>query len=271
LEASSLTKDFTIRTYALDLAGGLLNPRVRYGLAGVGLFLFAWQALAFTFDDIIIASPIETLLALVEMVRTGRFWITIGVTAERFGLSLLFGSLIGFVFGLAAGLNGKIRWLLEPFRWALMTIPPVVVVVVSMIWFGMGSAQTIFVTSLLIIPIVYVNTIEGIQAIDSKILEMSRVYKAGTFIRLREIYLPGIGGPVLAGLTISAGLGIRIVVLAELLGAYSGVGYEFSLARTNLDTPALFGWIVICLVIGSAIDLAMLNPIRKYIMRWRKA
>ena len=251
-------------------AMGVMNIKTRYVLMGVGLFVLVWQVLSSIFHEIIIASPADTLLSLIKMSQTVDFWNNVGITVGRFGLSLLLGSLAGFVLGLAAGLNKNIRWLLEPFRWSLMTMPPVVLVVVSMIWFGMGSIQTIFVTALLILPIIYVNTIEGIKAVDASILEMGRVYKANSRMLLKEIYLPGIGGPVLAGLTLSAGMGIRIVVLAELLGAYSGIGYEFSLARTNLDTPALFSWIMVCLFLGGFIDLGILNPARKRIMRWKE-
>ena len=65
-------------------------------------------------------------------------------------------------------------------------------------------------------------------------------YRANFSMLLREIYLPEIDGPVLAGLTLPAGLAVRIVVLAEVLGAYSDVGYAFSVARINLETPELF-------------------------------
>lgn len=251
-------------------AGKVSYIKTRYSLIGLGLFVLFWQLLSVAFHEIIIASPADTLLSLVKMLQTIDFWKNVGITIGRFVLGLLFGSLTGFVLGLAAGLNEKMRWLFEPFRWSLMTMPPVVLVVVSMIWFGMGSVQTIFVTALLILPIMYVNTIEGIQAVDERILEMGRVYKASSRMLIREIYLPGIGGPLLSGLTLSAGLGIRIVVLAELLGAYSGIGYEFSLARTNLDTPGLFAWIMVCLFLGGFIDLGILSPIRKHIMRWKE-
>ncbi|MCD4718532.1 MAG: ABC transporter permease subunit [Desulfobacula sp.] len=169
-----------------------MNTKIRYGLMGVGLFVAGWQTLSIIFHEIIIASPADTFFSLIQMVQTIDFWKNVSITIERFGLALLFGSLIGFVLGLMAGLNKKMRWLFEPFRWSLMTMPPVVLVVVSMIWFGMGSVQTIFVTALLIIPIIYVNTIEGIEAVDKRILEMGRVYKAGPWMLLKEIYLPGI-------------------------------------------------------------------------------
>lgn len=236
---------------------------------GIGLFFLIWQMLAMIFHEIIIASPIQTFVSLGRMVQTPPFWKNVFITLERFGLSLFLGSLGGFAAGLAAGLNAGVKSLLEPLRWCLMTMPPVVLVVASMIWFGMGSAQTIFVTALLILPIVYINTMEGIEAVDAKLLEMGTVYRSPLRLLLKEIYLPGIGGHVLAGLTIAAGLGIRIVILAELLGAHSGIGYAFALARTNLDTPALFAWVIISLTMAGLIDLAILQPVRRHLMKWK--
>ncbi|PID96593.1 MAG: ABC transporter permease [Actinomycetales bacterium] len=249
---------------------GSANRNAAYGLLGVGLFFLIWQILALIFHRTIIASPVDTFLALIQMVQTVEFWQTLGITLSRFGLGLLLGCLIGVGLGLFAGVKPNVRLTLEPMRWALMGVPPVVVVTISMIWFGIGGVQTIFVAAILILPIMYVNTIEGIEAVDPRILEMGRVYKAPGRLLLREIYLPGIGGPALAGLTLAAGLGIRIVVLAEVLGSFSGIGYEFSLARINLETPKLFAWVIVCLLLVGFFEWAILGPAKERIMGWRK-
>lgn len=241
-----------------------------YTLVGLGVFFGLWQVLSVLVADIIVASPVDTTVSLARMVLTDGFWHALGITLKRFGLSLLCGTLAGFALGLLAGLKPTIRSMLEPMRWCLMSVPPVVLVTLGMIWFGMGSIQTIFVTSFLILPIMYVNTTEGIDGLDRSLLEMGRVYKAGWVLLLKDIYLPGIGGPVLAGLAISAGFGIRIVVLAEVLGAFTGIGYEFSLARTNLETPTLFAWIAVCLLLVAGFEFGVLNPAKAYVMRWKK-
>ena len=248
----------------------ILKERVCYGILGVLLFLLLWQLLSIVSHELIIASPADTLLALIRMFQTERFRTNLAITLGRFGAALLIGSLAGFILGLVAGLKPNAGRMFEPVRWSLMSMPPVVLVTVSMIWFGMGSAQTIFATALLILPIMYVNTIEGIEAVDSKILEMGVVYRASFPTLLRDIYLPGIAGPVLAGLTLSAGLAVRIVVLAEVLGAYSGVGYAFSLARTNLETPDIFAWIIVCLFMVGVFEFGILNPAKSRIMRWKR-
>ncbi len=248
----------------------LRRERIGYDLAGIGLFLLAWQILSVLVNDIIVASPLETLESLFGMIQDRTFWKTVGMTLERFGWGLLLGSGSGFAIGLIAGLEQRIRRLFEPLRWAIMSTPPVVMVTVGMIWFGMGAAQTIFVTAILIVPIMYVNTIEGIEAVDRKLVEMGRVYKVPFRMLLQDIYLPGIGGSVLAGFTLAAGLGIRIVVLAEVLGALSGIGYEFSVARRNLETPTLFAWVIVCLLLIGLLELGILNPVKAHIMKWRK-
>ncbi|PID75011.1 MAG: hypothetical protein CSB28_00170, partial [Desulfobacterales bacterium] len=109
---------------------------------GLCLLLICWWLISLIFDEIIIASPVKTISSLATMMMTGAFWKSVAITFERFALALFFGSFLGLVFGVAAGLKRQIRWVLEPFRWILMTIPPAVLVVVSMIWFGMGSVQT---------------------------------------------------------------------------------------------------------------------------------
>ncbi len=248
------------------------SPAAIYLWLGMGICLLfiCWWLVSLFFDEIIIASPLKTVASLGSMMCTGAFWKSVGISFQRFALALLLGSFIGFAFGLAAGLNDAVRWLFEPFRWILMTIPPPVVVVVSMIWFGMGSVQTVFVTTVLIMPIMYLNTLAGIDAVDQQLVEMAGIYRAPGTMLLRDLYIPGVGAHVLAGLSLAAGMGVRIVVLSELLGAYSGIGYEFSLARTNLDTPALFAWVMVCLILGGGLEICILNPMRNHIMKWQE-
>ncbi len=210
--------------------------RATWLFAGLGVLLLCWWILSRIFDEIIIASPAKTIISLAEMMTTWAFWKSVGITFQRFATSLMLGSLLGFTFGVAAGLCGAIRWILEPFRWILMTIPPAVLVVISMIWFGMGSIQTVFVTSLLILPIVYINTVAGIDAVDEQLIEMAAIYHAQPVMLIRDLY----------------------------------IGYEFALSRTNLDTPALFAWVMVCLVIGGGLEICFLTPLKKYIMRWRE-
>lgn len=246
------------------------SSRQLWGVAGTAILLFIWWLLSLSFNELVIASPLQTTWGLLQLVVTKEFWLHFGITVERFLISLFCGSFLGLLFGVAAGLEKRVQWLLEPLHWVLMTMPPVVMVMLSMIWFGMGSLQTIFVTMALVFPVIYSNTVAGIESIDEGLLEMAQVYGTSKWQQLRHLYLPGIAGPVFAGLTLSAGMGVRIVVLAEVLGAYNGIGYAFSLARTNIDTPELFAWIIVCLLIGGGLDGLLFSPIKGKVLCWKK-
>ncbi|SFP05795.1 NitT/TauT family transport system permease protein [Cohaesibacter marisflavi] len=248
----------------------VMTSRKIWGCIGVVILIIVWWLFSLLFSDLVIASPLQTGVGLLRLLNENEFWGHFGITLYRFVVSLFLGALMGLVLGIWAGFEERVKWLLEPLNWILMTLPPVVLVMVSMIWFGMGSLQTIFVTSLLIFPLIYANTIAGIKAIDEGLIEMAQVYHASHSQMIRQVYLPGVYGPLFAAMGLSAGMGIRIVVLAEVLGASKGIGHAFSLARANIDTPALFAWILVCLFLGGGINGLLFAPLKRHLQHWRE-
>ncbi len=237
---------------------------------GVVSVVLLWYLFSLSFNDLVVASPRQTFVGLLHLLSTMDFYRNFFITLQRFAFSLSLGVLFGVIFGVLAGLEKRVKWLFAPLNWILMTIPPVVLVMLSMLWFGMGGLQTVFVTTLLIFPMIYANTMAGIESIDPDLLEMARIYRAKRTQMIREIYFPGIYAPLFAALSLSAGMGVRIVVLAEILGASSGIGYAFSLSRTNIDTPSLFAWIVVCLCVGGGIDGILFTPMKNRVLRWKE-
>lgn len=249
----------------------LTDDRAIYGLAGVAVLLGVWQILSLNFNQIIIASPYATLTALSSLLMEQRTWEYIGITSLRLFTGLFLGSVIGLGLGLIAGMSRKIRLMLEPLRWAAMTVPSIVIAIIAMLWFGMGSIQVIFVVSVIVVPITYVNAMEGRHAIDERLIEMGRTFNLSQKLFLTEIYLPGITASVIAGLTLTAGMGVRVVVLSEFMGAHDGIGYGLSRAWTYLDTPDLFAWILIAFALMGILEFCLMRPLKENLLRWKKA
>jgi NitT/TauT family transport system permease protein len=220
-------------------------------------------------NPVIIASPAATLSALGELASSGVLFTQLLVTLERLVLGLLIGGALGLGLGVLAGLSPQVRSFLEPFRWVGMTIPAVVVALVAMLWFGLGNRQVIFLVAVIISPTIYVNVVEGIRAIDSRLVEMAHVYRLPRRLMLTEVYLPGIGSPLVAGLTLATGIGVRAVILGEVLGAQNGVGHGFQRALSFLNTPELFAWVLVALGLMAALDFCVLRPTRRRVLRWK--
>jgi NitT/TauT family transport system permease protein len=233
--------------------------------------LLVWEVLSLLFSQVIIASPEATLKALWHLVQDGDLWSAFGHTLARLVLGLGAGALAGIALGVLAGINSRLRHFLEPMRWGMMTVPMIVLSVLAMLWLGMGSGQVVWVTAVITMPTNYVSTLEGMLAIDARITEMARVYRIPTRLRLTQIYLPGIGSSVMAGLTLAAGIGVRAAILAEFIGARDGIGHSLFLSWTFLDTPALFAWILVTFALLGLVEFGVLRPVRDRLMRWKAA
>jgi len=252
-------------------SGMVRRARAAYVVAGVLAMLVAWQLLSFVVSPAVMASPADTAKALAGLAWGSKLWVELLITLKRLVIGLAMGAAVGWLLGIVAGVHRQLRSFLEPLRWVSMTVPAVIIAVLAMLWFGLGDLAVIFLVAVIVFPTMYVNTVSGVQAVDRRLTEMGQVYHFSRRLLLTEVYLPGIASPVLAGLTLATGVAVRAVVLGEVLGAMNGIGHAFSRAMAYLETPELFAWIVVLLALMAVIEFGVLRPVRRRIMRWRKA
>jgi NitT/TauT family transport system permease protein len=234
----------------------------------VVLLLTAWEISARCFSGLVIARPEDTLRALLQFLGDADFLTLHFLTSvKRVALSLTLGIAAGGSLGLLAGLAPPVRGLLDPLRRLLLSAPGVVIVMVFMLWFGMGSTMVVSLTTVMIAPIIYVNVVEGMLSVDRSLLEMARVYRFPLRLRLVGVYGAALAGPFLSGVILATGNSIRGLVLAEVLGANDGLGYMLAISRTNLDTPSLYALALLSMGIVGAVELCLLRPVRQRILR----
>jgi NitT/TauT family transport system permease protein len=244
--------------------------QVLYIFLGILALFAGWQLASVWLPGIIVASPADTFVALWKLVAAGELWRHLGITLLRIILGILGGSIVGGALGILAGLKHRWRLFLEPSRWVLMTVPSIVILVLALLLFGLGSTQVIVMTAVITLPFTYVSTVEGMQSIDQRLVEMALVYNIPRGLRLTSIYLPGIGAAVMAGLTLAAGIGVRAAILAEFMGARDGIGHSLFISWTFLNTPELFSWILLTFVLLGIIEFGLLRPLRQILFRWQR-
>jgi NitT/TauT family transport system permease protein len=235
---------------------------------GLVLLLVGWEVISRHYSGLAIASPIATFRALGELLARRDFLeghLLISLARTALGLSLGFGA--GLALGALAGVLSPVQRILAPLRRMLMSVPGVVVVMLAMLWFGMGGTMVVAIVTAMIAPVVYVSVVEGLDAVDRGHLEMARVYRLPTGMRLYRIYGMAMAGPLISGGLVALGSAIRLVVLAEALGAGEGLGYALALARTNLETPQLYALALLCISIVAGVELAVLGPVRHRVLR----
>lgn len=237
---------------------------------GIVLLVIGWELLSRHFSGLVVAGPGETLVALFRLLGDKTFLMRhLLPSIERLALALCFGVGGGAALGVLAGLIEPLRLMLAPARWILTSVPGVVIVVIFMLWFGMGTTMVVCITATMIAPIIYVNAADAMMRVDRNLLEMAAVYQFPLRMRLVRIYAMALAGPLLSGAVIATGNGIRLVVLAEMLGANEGIGHALAISRANLSTDELYALTLLAMLVIGGVEVLLLRPVRKAVQRRR--
>ncbi|MDO4266261.1 MAG: ABC transporter permease subunit [Eubacteriales bacterium] len=212
---------------------------------GIALFwLLLWQLAAVLLDnDILLVGPVRMLRVLVSMMRERAFYAAVASSLLRIGSGFLLAACAGVLFGAAASFCPFLASLLMPPVALMKSIPVASFVILAIIWLGGTQNLSVFVSFVVVFPMVYLSTISGIASTDKKLLEMAKVFRAGRLRMWRYIYLPALLPYLLNCFRTALAMAWKSGVAAELIGQPRGtIGGNLYQAKIFLDTPALFAW-----------------------------
>ncbi len=240
-------------------------------LAGAVVLVVVWAALAQNQPELTLPSPSQTWHAFTQLVSDDQIVSELARTIGRaaFGLCIAFG--IGLIWGGLAGRFRQFGAFMQSSLSMLMALPPVVLVALGIVWLGPGGSVTHMVVTLVALPLIVVSVTEAVRAVDADLLEMARSFELSRWKTFRHVVAPGIASPVLAATSVTAGQGLRVAVMAELLSATDGVGAQVALAQTNLNTADLFAWAIVLVIIVIVIETLILRPLTARLLAWRNA
>ena len=205
---------------------------------GIALFWLAvWQGLALAVHNpILLVGPWETLRALVQMLPTAEFRRALGGSLLHILGGFLLGGVLGFALAFLAYLRPFFRDLLSPVIGVMKAVPVVSFVVLVIIWAG-NRSLSLYVTAVVVLPILYLNTLEGLLGTDKKLLELAEVFQMTFRARLRGIWLPQLRPHILGALELAVGMAWKSGVAAEVIGQPVGsLGNSLYRAKIYLET-----------------------------------
>jgi len=238
-------------------------------IASILLFIAFWDVGNQVYGNLVLPSPLETFKTLYAMLHDANVWEQIDITLYRasvgFGLSLLFGS----VLGLIAGFFATASMMSRPVVTILVGMPPIAWIVLAMIWFGMGDETVIFTVVVASFPIIFVGALQGTRTLDGDLKEMADSFHFPWHMKFMDVYFPHIFSYIFPAWVSGLGMAWKIVIMAELLATSDGLGAELAIARSQLDTPTALALVTI--MIGSLmfIEYIILEPIKREVELWR--
>ena len=204
--------------------------------------------------SIILPSPEETAVEVVRIVLSPTFLPVFGATILRVVVSFALSLGASLVAGIAAGLWRPVEDILQAPITVMRSVPTMGVILLSLIWLDSEGAP-LFVSALVTVPIMYAAVVGAIRSIDRSLGEMHEVFRVPFSRRLLHFYLPSVAPHLRAGTAAALGLTVKIMIAAEVLSQpRMGVGTMFQIERARLNTPGVFAWCIIVIILAGALD-----------------
>ena len=217
-----------------------------------------WQVAATAVGQgILLASPVDTLLRLGTLVRTGDFWRSVLFTLGHIltGYALACG--LGIALATLAARYALMADLLAPLLSAMRSVPVASFVIAALIWVP-SRRLSLLIVAVIVLPVVYAGTLDGLRQIDPQLTEMARVFRMSRRNRLRCVALPALMPSLTSALSVAMGLAWKSGVAAEVIGIPTGsIGERLYKAKVYLATPDLFAWTLTIVLISAACAKAL--------------
>jgi NitT/TauT family transport system permease protein len=234
------------------------------------LLLGVWWLISLATPVYVLPSPARVFNRTVELAGSGDLLINLLVTLWRVCAGFAIAVLLGVPGGILLGSNRALGTFFEPILPVLNTVSSAIWAIFAIIWFGLSAMTPIFVVLMTAFPLIVTNVWQGTQDVNADYVELARALRFSRWKTLVKIYLPSILPYFFSGARLAFSFGWRVSLVAETLGASSGVGYRLKQASDLIQMDQVFAWTIVQVAMMLVIEIGMLQPLERYLFRWRR-
>ncbi|MBV9390877.1 MAG: ABC transporter permease [Verrucomicrobia bacterium] len=237
-------------------------------LLTITILLFVWWFLT---SGIKLVKPLyfpspSSVLRTVAIIHQ-KIWFHAAATLIRVVVSWFIGSSLGVAVGLVMIKSQIVRAILSPIVEGMRPVPPVALIPLIIVWFGIGESGKLFLSGLACFMVLVVNTIVSAGNVNPIYIQAAKSLGASENKIYLTVILPAIVPELLSGGRIAIALAFAVTVAAEFMGAEYGIGYLIMQASRTLNTEVVLIGTVVIGIESFALDRS-LRLATNYITRW---
>lgn len=196
-----------------------------------------------------------------------RFFSDILPSITRLAIGLAVTIVLGISLGVLIGLSQVVRRLLEPLLEFFRAIPPPVLVPLLMLLIGINDSMKVAVIISGSIWPVLLNTVEGVRGLDQVLNDTARAYGLRRSTRVWHVILPAASPQIMAGVRQCLAIGLILMVISEMFGSSSGLGFTIVLFQQTFAVPEMWSGIFVLGFIGIAL-YAIFQVVERRTLHW---
>lgn len=220
-----------------------------------------------------IASHFAPPYAVPSWERIGKAIVSLPMESVLVTLArVIFALALSFVLGLALAIAmfsiRPVERFGMPLVKFLMAIPVVCWILFAVLWFKWAEMRIAFVLTVVCGPVFVVDFLDGMKGVSKDLRDMMWSFRPTRAQYYRKLIIPGTLPTIFTSWKINLSLAIRVVTMAELVGATSGVGYGLVVAQEVFSVAEVFAWTLV-LVTSLFLTEACVSYLEARMLRWR--
>jgi len=232
------------------------------------VFAVAWEALSHVAPYLGIPP-----FAIPSFVRIARSIaditpIDIAVTLARVIAALIASFVLGVSLAMAMYRSEALDNYLHPMIRILMAVPVVSWILFAVLWFPGVEFRIGFVLVVVCGPVFLIDSLDAMRGVPRELRHMMQSFRPTTLQYFRKLILPAIVPTLFTSWKVNISLAIRVVTIAELVGAVTGIGHQLSVAQELFSVADVFAWTIVLVVLLFLLE-ALVARVEARLLRWR--
>ncbi len=194
--------------------------------------------------------------------------IDIVVTLARVIAALIASFVLGVSLAMAMYRSEALDNYLHPMIRILMAVPVVSWILFAVLWFPGVEFRICFVLVVVCGPVFLVDTLDAMRGVPRELRTMMKSFRPTTPQYFIKLMLPAIVPTIFTSWKVNISLAIRVVTIAELVGAVTGIGHQLSVAEELFSVSDVFAWTVILVALLFLLE-AIVARVEARLLRWR--
>jgi NitT/TauT family transport system permease protein len=234
-------------------------------LIGVALL---WQISTYFFSPAIVPPIGDIGAAIWKIFSQWSNLLSLLVTSARVLVSLLLAFVLGTMLGVVMGLFKGVRTYVRPLLHMIQGVPALSWVVFAVIWFAQVEVRIAFILLIGTLPAFALHIDSAVQSVNLDLIHLGQAFRASRLQSLTKIILPAIVPEIMSAWTVNLGNGVRVAVIAELIGSTVGVGFQLLQAQSVFDMAGAVAW-TISLVAVLFVYQGIISLVESQLLAWR--
>ncbi|KKS54222.1 MAG: ABC-type nitrate/sulfonate/bicarbonate transport system, permease component [Candidatus Magasanikbacteria bacterium GW2011_GWA2_42_32] len=223
---------------------------------GLLIFLLVWSLLTYTgfVKSFFLPTPTKVLSSIISLITEGSLLSDIFASFYRILLGFLLSLVISLPLGISLGISRRFEALTEPLIAFIRYIPPSAFIPLAIIWFGIGDLEKVAILFLGVAPYLTLLIADIVISTKRELMEAALTLGASRKDIITKVVIPNSMPGIWDSFRLMIGAAWTFVIIAEIVGASSGLGHLMIESQRFLKTDNIFAAIVIIGILGLATD-----------------